>query len=97
MKTDAEQRFAVERTLQRVHGVKAIALELDVQLSPQQKQSDTEIAELDEAKRIHIDVDGSTVTLRGQVHSWRDRNAIQAAVWAAQGAQSVNNELRVTP
>jgi osmotically-inducible protein OsmY len=171
------QRFAVERALQRVHGVKAIALELDVKLSPQHKQSDTEIAEaveqslkrttlsahrvwltveggfvtlhgeldweyerqsverairpllgvvgisneitlkprpvpaditeritgalqrqaLHEAKRIHIDVDGSTVTLQGQVHSWRDRNAIQAAAWAVQGVQSVNNELRVTP
>ena len=171
------QRFAVERALQRVHGVKAIALELDVKLSPQHKRSDTEIAEaveqtlkrttlsadrvwltveggfvtlhgeldweyerqsverairpllgvvgisnqitlkprpvptditdriasalqrqaLHEAKRIQIEVDGSTVTLHGQVHSWRDRNAVQAAAWAAQGVQSVNNELRVTP
>ena len=171
------QKFAVEHALQRVHGVKAIALELDVKLSPQHKRSDTEIAEaaeqalkrttlsahrvwltvengfvtlhgeldweyerqsverairpllgvigisnqislkprpvpaditdritnalqrqaLHEAKNIQIDVDGSTVTLHGQVHSWRDRNAIQAAAWAAQGVQSVNNELRVTP
>ena len=171
------QRFAVERALQRVHGVKAIALELDVKLSPPHKRSDTEIAEaveqtlkritlsanrvwltveggfvtlhgeldweyerqsverairpllgvvaisnqitlkprpipaditeritsalqrqaLHEAKRIQIDVDGSTVTLQGQVHSWRDRNAIQAAAWAAQGVQSVNNRLHVVP
>lgn len=171
------QKFAVERALQRVHGVKAIALELDVKLSPQHKRSDTEIAEaveqtlkrttlsahrvwftvesglvtlhgeldweyerqsverairpllgvvgihnqialkpqpvptditeritkalqrqaLHEAKSIHIDVDGSTVILQGQVHSWRDRNAVQAAAWAAQGVQSVNNQLSVTP
>ena len=171
------QRFEVERALQRVHGVKAIALELDVKLSPQHKRSDTEIAEaveqtlkrttlsahrvwltveggfvtlhgeldweyerqsvekairpllgvvginnqitlklrpvpaditnritdalqrqaLHEAKRVQIDVDGSTVTLHGQVHSWRERNAVQAAAWAAPGVQSVNNELRVTP
>jgi osmotically-inducible protein OsmY len=45
----------------------------------------------------HADVDGSTVTLHGQVHSWRERNAVQAAAWAAPGVQSVNNELRVTP
>ena len=52
---------------------------------------------LHEAKRVQIDVDGSTVTLHGQVHSWRERNAVQAAAWAAPGVQSVNNELRVTP
>lgn len=52
---------------------------------------------LHQAKSIHIDVDGSTVTLQGQVHSWRDHNAIQAAAWAAPGVQSVNNELRVAP
>ena len=174
---DYAQKFAIERALQRVHGVKAIALELDVKLSPQHKRSDTQIAEaveqtlkrttlsahrvsftvesgfvtlhgeldweyerqsverairpllgvvgisnqitlkprpvpaditqrianalqrqaLHEAKSILIDVDGSTVTLQGQVHSWRDHNAIQAAAWAAPGVQSVNNELRVTP
>ena len=172
------QEFAVEHALRRVHGIKAIALELDVKLSPQHKRSDTEIAaaaeqalkwsallpadkirltvenglvtlrgQLDweyerqsvekairpllgvvgisnqitlkprpmpaditeritdalrrqamhEAKRVQIDVDGSTVTLHGQVHSWRERNAVQAAAWAAPGVQSVNNELRVTP
>jgi osmotically-inducible protein OsmY len=137
------QKFAVEHALRRVHGVKAIAMELDVKLSPQHKRSDTEIAAaaeqalnwsallpadkirlsveitlkprpvpaditnritdalrrqaLHEAKRVQIDVDGSTVTLHGQVHSWRERNAVQAAVWAAPGVQSVNNELRVTP
>lgn len=50
------QRFAVERALQRVHGVKAIALELDVKLSPQHKRSDTEIAEAVEQtlKRITL-------------------------------------------
>lgn len=172
------QKFAVEHALRRVHGIKAIALELDVKLSPQHKRSDTEIADaaeqalkwsallpadkirltvenglvtlqgqldweyerqsaekairpllgvvgihnqitlkprpvpaditnritdalqrqaLHEAKRVQIDVDGSTVTLHGQVHSWRERNAVQAAAWAAPGVQSVNNELRVTP
>jgi len=172
------QKFAVEHALRRVHGVKAIAMELDVKLSPQHKRSDTEIAAaaeqalnwsallpadkirltvenglvtlqgqldweyerqsvekamrpllgvvginnqitlkprpvpaditnriidalrrqaLHEAKRVQIDVDGSTVTLHGQVHSWRERNAVQAAAWAAPGVQSVNNELRVTP
>jgi len=172
------QKFAVEHALRRVHGLKAIALDLDVRLSPQHERSDTEIAEaagqalkwsallpadkiqltvengwvtlqgeldweyqrqnaekairpllgvvgvsnqitlkprpipaditeritqalqrqaLHEAKRVQIDVDGSTVTLRGQVPSWRDRNAIQSAAWAAPGVQSINNELRVTP
>jgi hypothetical protein len=38
------EKYAAEKALRRVSGVKAIALELDVRLSPQHRRSDTEIA-----------------------------------------------------
>jgi len=170
------EKIAIERALRRVAGVQAIALELDVKLSPQHKRSDTEIAAaaeqalkwntvvpadkirltvengwvrlqgevewdfqrqavykavrplvgvvgisneitlkpkltpadlgrrieealtrqaLREAKRVQIDVDRATVTLRGTVHSWQERDAVQGAAWAAPGVHAVVNELRV--
>jgi osmotically-inducible protein OsmY len=170
------EKFAIERALRRLPGVKAVAMEVDVTLSPQHRRSDSEIAaaaaqalqwqarlsadrlrvtvehgwvhlagEVDwefqrraaekavrpltgvvgisneitlaakaaptdlssrieqalqrqalrEARRIDVAVDGSKVTLRGQVHSWQERDAIQGAVWAAPGVRTVVNELSV--
>jgi len=175
LKTYAD-KFAIERALRRIEGVRAIAMEVDVTLSPQHQRSDSEIAAaaaqalkwqaripddrlrvtvergwitlagevewefqrraaesavrqllgvvgvsngitlaarnvpgdlstrigdalqrqaLREAKKVEVNVDGSKVTLRGQVHSWQERDAVQGAVWAAPGVRTVINELRV--
>lgn len=48
-----------------------------------------------EAKNIEVIVSGSTVTLKGQVHSWAERAAAQGAAWSAPGITSVVNQLRV--
>jgi osmotically-inducible protein OsmY len=170
------EKYAAERALRRVSGVKAIALELDVRLSPEHRRSDTDIAtaaeqalkwntlvpvdqiritvdkgwitlqgevEWDyqrrsvekairplmgvvgisneiaikpkvtptdlqariadalkrqverEVKHLDIKVDGSTVTLRGSVNSWHERDAAQGIVWSAPGVRAVINELRI--
>jgi osmotically-inducible protein OsmY len=170
------EKHAIEKALRRVTGVQAIALELDVRLSPQHRRNDTELAaavksalswnsivpadklrvtvdkgwvtlagELDwdyqrrgaektvraligvvgldneitlkprpttagvagriedalkrqaerEAKRVQVEVAGSVVTLRGNVHSWQERDAAAWAAWAAPGVTSVVNEVRV--
>ncbi len=171
------QKYAAERAAQRVHGVKAIAVELDVKIAAAHQRSDTEIAEsiedylkqhvafaadrvqvrvedgwvtlngellwdyqrrmvekavrplkgvtgvsdlivlkppivapegissrikealarqaLREANRVEVSVEGSTVTLRGHVHSWQERNAAQWAAWSAPGVATVINELVV--
>ena len=49
----------------------------------------------DEAKNIHVSVQGSTVTLRGKVDSWIERNAVINAAWAAPGVTLVKNEMVV--
>jgi osmotically-inducible protein OsmY len=170
------EKYAAEKALRRVAGVKAIALELDVRLAPGHHRSDTEIAEAAqmalkwnslvpvdavrvtvdkgwvtlqgevdwdyqrraiekamanlvgvtgvgseialrhrvapagialriagalrrqterELKQMDIQVSGDTVTLRGTVHSWHERDAAYGAAWAAPGVRHVVNELRI--
>jgi osmotically-inducible protein OsmY len=169
---------AIERAVQRVEGVRAVAVELDVKLSPGHQRSDSEIAaaaesafkwhallpadklkvrvekgwvtlggevEWDyqrrnaessvraltgvvgvsntiaikpqvapanvigrirealtrraerEVRNIDASVSGSTVTLRGSVHTWAERAACEGAAWSAAGISKVVNELQVSP
>jgi osmotically-inducible protein OsmY len=48
-----------------------------------------------EATRVEVLVQGSVVTLRGEVDSWAERAAAVGAVWAAPGISRVVNELKV--
>jgi osmotically-inducible protein OsmY len=48
-----------------------------------------------ELKNIDIRIEGSTVTLRGRVNSWHERDAAGGAAWSAPGVLVVLNELRV--
>jgi osmotically-inducible protein OsmY len=170
------EKWAVEKALRRVEGVKAIALELDVRLSPDHLRGDTDIAQaaehalkwhtlvptdairltvdkgwitlqgevewdfqrrsvekavrdlrgvvglsneivirqratpadlkrriqdaltrqaVREANHMEVNVKDGTVTLRGKVHSWRERDAAQGAAWSAPGVRVVINELTV--
>jgi osmotically-inducible protein OsmY len=170
------EKLAAERAAQRVEGVKALAVDIDVRLAPGHQRGDAEIAaaaetalkwhtlvpedrvkvlvekgwitlsgEVDweyqrnhaakavraltgvtgvtnmialkpqvtpanithriqaalqrqaerEAQHIEVVVSGHTVTLKGQVHSWAERNAAQGAAWSAPGITSVINQLRV--
>ena len=168
------EKVAVQRAVRRVTGVRAMAIELDIKLSPQHKRSDTEIAaaaeqalrwntliqadrvratveqgwvqltgEVDwdyqrqaayksvrsltgvvgvsneitlrqrttpadlaqriedalkrqalrEAHRVQVTVENGTVTLKGSVHSWQERDAAQGAAWSAPGVRDVVNQL----
>jgi osmotically-inducible protein OsmY len=170
------EKYAVERAVQRVHGVKALAIELSVKLPFDNQRTDADIAmaaeralewnvlvpddkirplvengwitlagevEWDyqrsaaesavrnlmgvtgvsnlvkvkpkvspadvekkihgalsrqadrEARQLAITVDGSQVTLRGTVHSWTERDAVQGAAWATPGVTVVVNDLLV--
>jgi osmotically-inducible protein OsmY len=172
------EKDAIERAVQRVQGVRAVAVELDVKLSPGHQRNDSEIAaaaesafkwhallpaekihvrvekgwvtlsgELDweyqrrnaessvraltgvvgvsntltlkpqvapanvvgrirealtrraerEARNIEANITGSTVTLRGSVHTWAERAACEGAAWSAPGIAKVVNDLQVSP
>ena len=95
------QRRAVERIIRPLKGVLGItdnitlkSLPIPVNLSARIQDALTRQASR-EARRIEISVDGSVVTLRGQVHSWAERNAAEGVTWSAPGVSRVNNQLTV--
>jgi osmotically-inducible protein OsmY len=46
-----------------------------------------------QAEQIKVVAKGGVVTLEGRVRSWRERDAIERAAWAAPGVESVDNHL----
>lgn len=48
-----------------------------------------------EAARIHVAVDGNTVTLTGAINSWSEREAAREAAWGAPGVMHVTDEMRL--
>jgi osmotically-inducible protein OsmY len=53
-------------------------------------------AEVD-AGRITVMTDGGTVTLRGRVRSWAEKEQAEKAAWRAPGVFEVKNEILVDP
>ena len=95
------QRRALERMIRPLKGVAGIidniglkALPIPVNLSSRIQDALTRQA-VREARRIEISVDGSVVTLRGNVHSWAERTAAEGATWSAPGVSRVNNQLTI--
>jgi osmotically-inducible protein OsmY len=51
-------------------------------------------AEVD-AKKIHVEIRGTTVILSGAVKSWVEREAAERAAWAAPGVANIENMIEV--
>lgn len=105
------EKFAVERAVQRVQGVRAIALELDVKLEPGHKRSDSEIAAAAESalkwhslvpdEKVQVKVEKGWVTLKGEVDWDYQRRSAEQAVHPLTGVVGVSNSItlksRTTP
>lgn len=105
------EKCAAERALRRVVGVKAIALELDVRLSPEHRRSDTDIANAAEqalkwntlvpVDQVRVTVDNGWITLQGEVEWDYQRRSVEKAIRPLMGVVGISNELtikqRVTP
>jgi osmotically-inducible protein OsmY len=97
------EKYAVERALRRVGGVQAIALELDVKLSPQHKRSDTEIALAAEQAlkwntlippdKVRITVESGWVKLQGELEWDYQRQALYKAIRPLIGVVGISNEI----
>jgi len=95
------QRRAVEKALRPLIGVVGITDEIE--LKPQVSSKDVQrgireaLARQSEREARHIEVSasGSTITLRGTVHSWQERDAACGAAWSSPGVSRVINEVRV--
>jgi osmotically-inducible protein OsmY len=96
------QRLTAEHTISSLIGVKQISNEVRIapRVSSQKVHERIESAlkrdaELD-AKNILVEVHGSTVTLKGKVHSFFERQQAERAAWAAPGVTNVHDNLVVT-
>ena len=76
----AELKWDAERAAQRVSGVKALAIEMDVKLPGSSKRSDSDIAD---------------VTLRGTVQSWAARELAMHSAWGTPGVRSVVDNIAI--
>ena len=98
-----EEKQAMERAVQRVAGVKAIAVELDVKLEPHHYRNDAEIAAAIETAfkwhalipedRIQVKVEKGWVTLTGEVDWHYQRHNVESAVWPVTGVVGVTNHI----
>ena len=95
------QRRAAESAVRSLMGVRGVSNLINVtpKVSPgdvEKKIHEALARQADrEARHLAITVNGSQVTLRGKVHSWAERNAVQGAAWAAPGVSLVVNDLAV--
>lgn len=101
------KKIAAEKAVKKVSGVKAIAMDIQVGVSPIFKRTDSEIAEIVlNALRLHtavqedkikIKVEDGLVTLEGNVGWEYQRRAAQEAVENLPGVRDVNNLIMISP
>lgn len=97
------EKYAIERAAQRVQGVKAIAVEVDVKLDPGHRRSDSDIAAAAEsalkwhalvpADRVQVKVEKGWITLKGEVEWDYQRQSTEKAVRALTGVVGVSNAM----
>ena len=97
------QRNAAENAVRCLMGVKGVTDSITIK--PQVSAADVKAkiesafarrAQLD-ANQIRVESTGSRVTLRGNVHSWDEKEQAEQAAWAAPGVTRVENNLLVGP
>jgi osmotically-inducible protein OsmY len=95
------ERKGVENSIRPLVGVTGITNRIALQPQPEATDVGKRIEEaltrqaIREARHIEVLVEGHTVKLRGQVHSWPEREAAQGVAWSAPGVRTVINELSV--
>lgn len=101
------EKYAIERAAQRVTGVRAIAVELEVKLPQGDERTDADIALAAERaldwsalvphQAIKVMVENGCVTLTGEVDWEYQRRAAEAAVGNLLGVTAVSNQVAVNP
>lgn len=101
------KKMAAENAAKRVAGVKAVAEDIHVGVSPTHKRSDTEIAEAVlhalkwntavQEEKIKIKVENGNVKLEGEVEWEYQRSHAKEAISNLIGIRSINNAIVVKP
>lgn len=97
------QRHEAERVVSTLTGVTGVTNTITLKAIPAPADVSSRIRDAlvrqaqDDATAIEVNVAGSTVTLRGKVHSWSEHGAASRAAWSAPGVSRVVNKLQVEP
>ncbi|HEX6434980.1 MAG TPA: BON domain-containing protein [Gemmatimonadales bacterium] len=97
------QRAAAENAVRRLSGVRGVTNQIRLQVRPSVEPAEVKSrieaalrrsAEID-ARGIQVDANNSTITLRGRVRTWAEREEAERAAWGAPGVLAIKDELIV--
>jgi osmotically-inducible protein OsmY len=97
------QRAAAENAVRRLSGVRGVTNQILLEVRPAVKPAEVKnrieaafrrSADID-ARGIQVDAKDRTITLRGRVRTWAEREEAERAAWAAPGVLAVEDELIV--
>lgn len=101
------EKHAVERAVRRVSGVRAIALDLEVKLSPEHRRDDSEIAQaavtalrlnsLVPDGKVKLEVEDGWITLTGQVDWGYEFASAEQCLRPLAGVRGITNNVTITP
>ena len=101
------EKWAAEKAVKRLPGVKALAVEVEVKLPGSCERNDADIARtaknvldwdvLVPHDRIKVMVEDSRITLEGEVDWQFQRSAAERAVLRLTGIKGVTNEITIKP
>ena len=97
------QKVAAERAVKHLRGVRGVSNQIVVKPTVSVKDVQKRIVEAlhrhadIDARRIHVETEGSRVILSGSVRSFIERDEAGRAAWAGPGVSILDNRISVVP